>query len=129
MAAPKGSSFLTISPQQAGALARRGSAVIVARVTERTAMRAAALAPGKMKGAVRPIITGGSNPLGIVMVDHPATHYVLYGTRPHKIYPKRKGGVLRFSVGGQIVFARYVSHPGTKPNNFLLKALMESRIA
>lgn len=128
MAAVKGSSFLTIDRRKLELTARQGSAVQVRRITERTAVRAAALAPGKMKTAVRPIITGGANPLGIVMVDHKAAHFVLYGTRPHKIYPRRKGGVLRFTVGGTVVFARVVNHPGTKPNNFLMKALMESRI-
>jgi hypothetical protein len=120
--------FLTINPRAAGALARKGSAIVVARTTERTALRAAALAPGSMKSKIRPIITGGANPLGIVMVEHPAASFVLRGTKPHKIYPRKPGGVLRFTVGGQLVYARYVNHPGTKPNNFLLKALLESRI-
>jgi predicted nucleotide-binding protein (sugar kinase/HSP70/actin superfamily) len=35
------------------------------------------------------------------------------GTRPHRILPRFKQA-LRFAVGGVIVFARYVLHPGTK---------------
>lgn len=44
------------------------------------------------------------------------------GTRPHVIRPRR-AKVLRFSVGGQVVFARLVNHPGTKGTKFLDKAL------
>lgn len=35
-----------------------------------------------------------------------------YGTRPHVIRPRR-ARVLRFPVGGRIVYARRVNHPGT----------------
>ena len=135
MAAVKGSSFMTINPRQAGALARRGAALQVERITKATAVRAAAIAPGSMKEKVRPIITGGSNPLGIVMVDHPAAHYVLFGTKgPYPIFPKKnkgkgeKGGVLRFTINGTVVYVRYVTkHPGIKANNVLMKAMMEVR--
>lgn len=41
------------------------------------------------------------------------------GTRPHMIYPRMTGGVLRFEAGGEIVFTRYVRHPGTRAQNFL----------
>lgn len=120
--------FLTINPRAAGALARKGAAIRVREITERTAVQARILAPGTMKQKIRPIITGGSNPLGIVMVEHPAASFVLGGTRPHRIYPRKQGGVLRFTTGGKVVFARYVNHPGTKPNDFLLKALEASKM-
>lgn len=45
--------------------------------------------------------------------------FVHEGTRPHDIYPRMMGGVLRFEIGGQIVFARHVHHPGTWPQQFL----------
>ena len=63
------------------------------------------------------------NPIRIDLYS-PATYtkYVLKGTRPHIIQPKRAGGMLRFEVGGRIVFARQVSHPGTKPNRFDARA-------
>lgn len=52
--------------------------------------------------------------------------YVNDGTRPHPIKPKRPGGVLRFVVGGRVVFAKRIPmHPGTKPNPFLDRALRE----
>lgn len=46
------------------------------------------------------------------------------GTRPHRIRPRTKRA-LRFVVNGQVVFARVVNHPGTKPNPFLDRALRE----
>lgn len=123
------SDFLTIDRSKLDNLARKGSYEIVRAVTLRTAAIASATAPGHMKQAIRPIIKGSkANPVGIVMVDHPAASYVLQGTQPHPIYPRRPGGVLRFTVGNRIVFARAVSHPGTKPNNFLLKAMMSARM-
>jgi hypothetical protein len=46
------------------------------------------------------------------------------GTRPHVIRP-RNAQVLRFRVGGQVVFARVVNHPGTRAQPFLDRALRE----
>lgn len=50
--------------------------------------------------------------------------YVNDGTRPHIIRPKNKQ-VLRFRVGGQVVFAKVVHHPGTRAQPFLDRALRE----
>jgi len=120
--------FMTIDRRALGGLAARGAAAIVAEVTTRTATIARTTAPGSMKHAIRPIITGGANPLGIVMCDHPAANFVLHGTKAHWISPKA-GGVLRFEIGGEIVFTRKpVWHKATKPNNFLLKALEAAKM-
>jgi hypothetical protein len=43
-------------------------------------------------------------------------------TPPHDIRPRRRT-VLRFMVGGRVVFARRVSHPGTSGSHFLTRAL------
>lgn len=50
--------------------------------------------------------------------------YVNDGTRPHIIRPRR-ARALRFTVGGQVVYARVVRHPGTRANPFLDRALRE----
>jgi len=50
--------------------------------------------------------------------------YVNDGTRPHIIRPRTKQ-VLRFKVGGRIVYARVVHHPGTKAQPFLDRALRD----
>lgn len=50
--------------------------------------------------------------------------YVLAGTPPHLILPH--GQALRFMIGGVVVFATVVFHPGQSPNNFMLRALPEA---
>lgn len=50
--------------------------------------------------------------------------YVLSGTDPHWIFPH--GRALRFMIGGTVVFATAVFHPGTSPDNFILRALPEA---
>jgi hypothetical protein len=82
-------------------------------------------APGSMGSTIRAQIrTGpGGEFQGVINVRHPAALYVTGGTRPHRIQPRRRGGVLRFTVGGRVVYARYVNHPGTRPNDFLRQAL------
>lgn len=44
-------------------------------------------------------------------------YYVHEGTRPHMIHAR--GGVLRFSKGGRVVYSRQVMHPGSKPQKYL----------
>lgn len=46
------------------------------------------------------------------------------GTRPHLIRPKN-AKALRFRMGGRIVFAKVVRHPGTRARPFLDRALRE----
>jgi hypothetical protein len=81
-------------------------------------------APGGMKARIRAQVrrTGTGDFQGVIKVDHPAALYVLNGTRPHRIVPRTKKA-LRFTVGGQVVYATLVNHPGNKPNNFLKEAL------
>jgi hypothetical protein len=82
-------------------------------------------APGSMGSTIRAQIRRGPGGdfQGVIRVNHPAAIFVTGGTRPHRITPRRQGGVLRFTVNGQVVYARYVNHPGTKPNDFLRQAL------
>lgn len=37
------------------------------------------------------------------------------GTSPYDIFPLEPGGTLAFQVGGQLVFAKSVHHPGISP--------------
>jgi hypothetical protein len=46
---------------------------------------------------------------------------VYFGARPHPIFPNKKKA-LKFSMGGDSIFAGKVNHPGNKPNPFLFKA-------
>ena len=52
--------------------------------------------------------------------------FVHEGTRPHRIVPRRRGGVLRFQVGGRTVYARAVNHPGNRADKFLTRALRDA---
>ena len=87
-----------------------------ARAVQREARR---MAPGRMGRRVNAVIVGKH-----VRVEssHPATMYVIKGTRPHVIRPRTRK-VLKFHVKGRTVFAKVVHHPGTKKNDFLTKAL------
>ena len=55
--------------------------------------------------------------------------YFIEGTSPHEIRP-RFASVLRFQSGTDVVFAKLVNHPGTKPNDLLeqVKAATEAEI-
>jgi len=98
-------------------------------VARRVVNRAKVLAPvdtGRLRASIRmearrtftlkTVWTIGSD------VDY--APYVNDGTQPHTIRPKN-GQVLRFRVGGRVVYARMVNHPGTRPNPFLDRALRD----
>lgn len=51
----------------------------------------------------------------------PHARYHHDGTSPHVIRPVR-ARMLRFTVGGRVVFASIVQHPGTKANPYLVDA-------
>lgn len=55
----------------------------------------------------------------------PYAGFVEKGTAPHEIRPMR-AQALRFEVAGQVVFAKLVRHPGTKPNPFMQRAADET---
>ncbi len=55
----------------------------------------------------------------------PYAAFVLLGTRPHKILPKRKKA-LRWASGGKFFFAKSVNHPGYRGDNYLLRAATEA---
>lgn len=81
------------------------------------------LAPGTMADRIESRIEGRGRELsGVIVSRHPATIFVIRGTRPHIIRPVR-ARALRFTVGGRVVYATVVHHPGTRSNNFLREAL------
>jgi hypothetical protein len=91
---------------------------------DRTAARARQFAPGSMSERIAPPVVqpGPGGPSADITVRHEAVGYIINGTRPHQIRPVR-AKALRFTVGGRVVFARLVNHPGTKPDDFLNKSL------
>lgn len=73
------------------------------------------------------IVVGPFNPATKsidVISTHPATLFVHNGTPPHPIRARR-ARALRFEVGGQVVYARAVYHPGYRGDPFLTKALRD----
>jgi hypothetical protein len=51
--------------------------------------------------------------------------YFIEGTSPHQIRP-RFASVLHFRSGSDVVFARLVNHPGTKPSDLLARVKEEA---
>jgi hypothetical protein len=109
---------------------RRGGPVMsdMERRRRNVTRKARSLAPPGM----RPYIKGGvivRSGKQVLTVDntHPAAIFVIKGTRPHLIKPKRAGGVLAFTVKGTKVFTRVVHHPGNKPNDFMAVALRTAK--
>lgn len=97
------------------------------RRADRVAARARQTAPGGMRDRISVDLAGsGRQRRAVVVVDHPAAVFVIHGTRPHVILPRR-ARALRFTASGRVVFAARVNHPGTRPNPFLLRALEAAR--
>lgn len=95
----------------------------IQRRTARVKALAEVGAPGRMGDAVdSDVYQGPEGLVGEVTVTHPAVFYVMDGTRPHLIRPRRKKA-LRFEARGSVVFAKLVRHPGTRANPFLRRAL------
>lgn len=67
---------------------------------------------------------------GQQVIVKPTAFYAAFverGTAPHIIQPRSPDGVLRFEVGGEIIFAKYVNHPGTSPT-FFIKTAREAAV-
>lgn len=56
--------------------------------------------------------------------DQPYAEYVIKGTRPHEIVPRRAKVLAFEGSGGEMVFTKRARHPGTPPNNFAHDALV-----
>ena len=69
---------------------------------------------GRLRKSVSVNITGGGAFMQVTVgSDVEYARWVEEGTRPHVIVPRR-ARALRFLVGGRVVFARRVMHPGTQ---------------
>jgi len=66
---------------------------------------------------------------GRVFLDSAVAPYALYvheGTKPHEIRVKN-WRALRWENNGDVIFAKRVKHPGTRPDRFLYEAADEVR--
>jgi hypothetical protein len=52
--------------------------------------------------------------------------HVELGTKPHVIEAKN-AKALAFKIGGQLIFAKKVNHPGTEPHPFLRPAVLNNK--
>lgn len=99
------------------------------RLLQRKADRVAAVARlnaashGSIPSTIRPGPVVGKSIK--VISGHKASVWVHNGTPRHPIRPRKRGGVLRFVVDGQVVFARAVNHPGYRGDPYLVNALKE----
>ncbi|MCF3960609.1 hypothetical protein [Streptomyces fuscigenes] len=119
-----------VDPGVISRLLRLRNGPVERRLRERTrkvADIAAREAPGTMGSYVEWDVEAGPRGLqSVITCNHPAVRFVLDGTRPHIIRPRR-ASALRFEVGGEVVFSRLVRHPGTRANNFMARALRLGR--
>lgn len=123
---------VTIDPRALNRILRgRRARQRVAERTERVAefARQGGARHGSMGSAIRTSVEPDrrGRPRGTVWVQHRAGRYVLEGTRPHRIRPRR-AKALRFTArSGDLVFTKLVRHPGYRGDNFLLEALRRGR--
>lgn len=123
---------VTVDPGRIARALRLRNGVVERRLRERT-RRVAEIAEreasrhGSMGEYIDWKVQPGPRGLqGVIICDHPAVHYVLNGTRPHLIRPRR-AKALRFEVGGRVVYTKLVRHPGTKADDFMSRALRLGR--
>ncbi len=119
-----------IDPSRIARLVRLPGGIVdrdLRRRADLVASRARQSAPGSMKNAISVDLVGsGRQRRAEVVLNHPAAVFVVHGTQPHVIRPRR-ARALRFTSGGRVVFASRVNHPGNRPNPFLLRALEAAR--
>ena len=118
-------SSIRLDPAAVRAVVGRWADRDASRTADLVQARAQELAPGHLKGTIykrRKLSVRG--PQYEVGSSSPIAVYVENDTRPHVIRPKR-ARVLRFQVGGRVVYAKIVHHPGTKGQHFLARAVRE----
>ena len=112
----------TISKRLAGPVRQR-FIELLADITFDTMRELAPVRRGDMRDSVTEFIGEGEARVGPTA---PYAVFVEYGTRPHVIFPVN-ASCLAFMAGGRMVFAAYVSHPGTKPQPFVRYAAEEAQ--
>ena len=98
---------------------------ILEDLTKETYEKAVQYAPVRTGFLRRNIIWRVEGLTGRVVSQAPYSAFIEYGTRQHMIFPRR-ARVLRFEVGGRVVFARYARHPGTRSQFYMRRALQDA---
>jgi hypothetical protein len=81
--------------------------------------------PGTLRDSiVKRVVQTPTGPAVQVVAEDEIALWHHEGTRPHTISARRKPLlVFYWPKAGKVVAAKQISHPGTKPNRFLTKAL------
>lgn len=118
-----------VDPAKIRQFTRQGGGPVINEMMRRgnnVQTRARQLAPKRTRKLERSITKNlAVEPRGVVVYVGTDLDYAVHqhqGTRPHLIVPVRRK-VLRFPVGGRLVFAKRVLHPGNRPDPFLILAL------
>ena len=109
-------------------LVRRGNVVML---VAKTFVR---VRTGRLRTLIRKQVNAKKMRVDVIAGKSGLTRYTMFehdGTNPHIITAKkmrgrgkrRRKGMLRFTVNGQVVFRRSVKHPGTRGSQFLVRAL------
>jgi HK97 gp10 family phage protein len=77
---------------------------------------------GKLRGSLGIRVHTDSVIIGPNENIAPYAGYVEFGTKPHEIRPKTRGGVLVFYINGKKIVTRKVNHPGTQPQPYVRPA-------
>jgi len=102
--------------------------VISRRLAETISSNAERLAPtktGRLKRSIRIVEGAGSYMVLMGGREAPYAKFIEYGARPH-IIRARRAMALRFEVDGDVVYAKYVRHPGIRAQRILARAVDES---
>ncbi|MCZ7478882.1 hypothetical protein [Micromonospora sp. WMMC273] len=104
---------------------------LVTDVTRRTYNRANVLTPvdtGNLRAHNQMVVdVAPARVVGTVFNDAEYADVVHDGSGPYTIRPRR-AKALRFEVGGRVVFARKVRHPGTRARPWIARACEEVAI-
>ena len=103
-------------------------AAISRRLADTIRSNAERLAPartGRLRRSIRVVEGAGGYMALMGGREAPYAPFVEYGSRPH-IIRARRAMALRFEVRGEVVYAKYVMHPGTGAQRVLARAVEES---
>lgn len=98
---------------------RRGGVAADVNVRTKSMFKRRSPAGQSLKDNTTPRVLriGKKGTLRILWPKHTAS-YLEHGTVPHEIRPRRKRFLRFVSRDGNVVFARKVQHPGTRPYHF-----------
>jgi hypothetical protein len=118
---------LRINSAKLKGVGMRRSKSLVNRVTRKTFNRSQVKTPvdtGNLRASgLMDVTVGASSVVGTIIYTAEYAAAVHNGRRALTIFPKNPGGKLRFTVGGKVVYAKWVHQPARAPRPWLFEAL------